>query len=366
MTTILHLSDIHRTPDRDGEVTNAVLVDSLMRDLERQSISMPDAIDIIVISGDLVQGVSVDAEDGSERLDAQYREAEAFLVELAERLVRGERERIVLVPGNHDINWQTSSASMKVFPATAKKYKELVTQLTGRSRFRWSWKTLDFFHIDKPELYAQRNSNYSEFVGKFYQGARGFSLKEEEQYSLYIYESMKISIVALNSCWHNDHLQQVGQIHAECIARAAQEIRARGISDYFLIAVWHHNVRGLPLDTGYLDYRCLEHLLDIGVRLGLHGHQHLNEVLSEQSRLLRGRRMLLVSAGSLCAGPKEIPSGERRSYNVIRISDQRDELRVDTRVSVSTDALVPIWTSADPAQVTTPIPAAAAGDGQLR
>jgi 3',5'-cyclic AMP phosphodiesterase CpdA len=77
--TILHISDLHRTPG--AEVTNDALLDSLERDRERHHREDPpiDNPDIIVVSGDLVHGVPQHAAGPAAHLSAQYNEAHSFL-----------------------------------------------------------------------------------------------------------------------------------------------------------------------------------------------------------------------------------------------------------------------------------------------
>ena len=41
--------------------------------------------------------------------------------------------------------------------------------------------------------------------------------------------------------------------------------------------------------------------------------------------------MAVISAGSLCAGPKELPTGVNRQYNVLEISDDSSSVRVHVR-----------------------------------
>ena len=111
--TILHISDLHRDPLHP--VTNGALIDSLVRDRGRHGDRRPAlrSIDLIVVSGDIVLGVDPTAEDATTSLVTQYDEASAFLSRLADELVDGDHERVVIVPGNHDISEVHFRASLK-------------------------------------------------------------------------------------------------------------------------------------------------------------------------------------------------------------------------------------------------------------
>jgi hypothetical protein len=96
--------------------------------------------------------------NADQELTAQYAEATEFLSTLAAELLNGDRQRIVIVPGNHDIDWQMSAQSMSELPPASgdELKKRLTNVMTGRSKIRWSWKSLSFFHISDPTLYARR------------------------------------------------------------------------------------------------------------------------------------------------------------------------------------------------------------------
>ena len=58
-----------------------------------------------------------------------------------------------------------------------------------------------------------------------------------------------------------------------------------------------------------------------GFRLGLYGHQHKAQVAPHQVWLPDQERMAVVSAGSLCAGASDLPTGTFRQYNVLEIAE---------------------------------------------
>src|SRR6266436_9626474 len=101
--SILHISDLHR--DADSKISNSALIESLRRDLDRcaseESIPYPN---LLVVSGDVVYGVDGRDAAADAKLNEQYDEAYELLDECTKSFLKGNRNRVVLVPGNHDVS----------------------------------------------------------------------------------------------------------------------------------------------------------------------------------------------------------------------------------------------------------------------
>ena len=85
--SIMHISNLHRDPR--NPISNEALLNSLIQDVENSSAEDP-AIpppQIIIVSGDIIQGTGKDAEKPDEVLREQYDQAEQFLGALADRLL---------------------------------------------------------------------------------------------------------------------------------------------------------------------------------------------------------------------------------------------------------------------------------------
>ena len=111
MPTLLHISDLHRTADphlSNDEILSAIESDS--RRWQAEGIPSPDAI---VVSGDLVQGANIGDVEADTKIKAQYAEAGEFLRNLADRFVESNLSRVIIVPGNHDVNWRRARAAME-------------------------------------------------------------------------------------------------------------------------------------------------------------------------------------------------------------------------------------------------------------
>ena len=85
--SIMHLSDLHRDPN--NPISNDALLNSLIQDVENSTTEEPSipAPQIIIVSGDIIQGTGKDTEKPDEVLREQYDQAEQFLVALADSLL---------------------------------------------------------------------------------------------------------------------------------------------------------------------------------------------------------------------------------------------------------------------------------------
>ena len=167
--SIMHISDLHRSP-RDS-ISNDELISALVHDRDRYvreepSIEAPQAI---VVSGDLIRGVPLRTEDFATRIEEQYFVAEEFLDELARRFLEGDRSRLIIVPGNHDVDWNTAFSALAPVPDDAIP-GDLRAELHAEdSLLRWDWKTRTLYRIGDPELYERRLDSFWRFFERFYE-----------------------------------------------------------------------------------------------------------------------------------------------------------------------------------------------------
>jgi len=218
--SILHLSDLHR--DLDEEVRNDWLLESLERDLERyedQNPSIPRP-SLCILTGDLVFGVKPDAVGGKAELVRQYAQAEEFLAGLADRLFHGDRERIVILPGNHDVSYADVMSSVQRIevPSTAENARLVAELFRPHSRLRWSWSDMCFFRITDESAYNGKFTLFAEFYARFYRGRRTFPLEPELQQNVFDFPDLGFCVLALNSAFDNDPLHRTGDLHPGCVA----------------------------------------------------------------------------------------------------------------------------------------------------
>lgn len=331
MFSILHITDLHRSmtdPISNSELLSALISDRDRYVREEPSIRAPDAI---VVSGDLIQGVLLGAADHEVQLAAQYEIAYQFIADLTDRFLGGDRSRVVIVPGNHDIDWNAAFAAMEEVDAGPAAPDLPSALYEPGSRYRWDWKGRRLYRIKDDEAYKRRLATFWSFFERFYFGVDGMlrvaSCSDANLYSL---DAGRIGVAAFNSCVGNDCFAVHGEIPREAVAQAHMDLKDEG-PWRLRVAVWHHDIEGPPNRVDYMDADIVRGMIGRGFRLGLYGHQHRLQITPQHARLLDDETMAIASAGSLCAGRWELPTGALRGYSIVEISDDYASARVHVR-----------------------------------
>lgn len=332
MFSILHISDLHRSP-RDP-ISNAELLSALVMDRERYVNEDPPirAPDAVIVSGDIIQGVPLRAPNAAVELANQYGVAEAFLRDVANQFVGGDHSRVVVVPGNHDIDWNVARSAMTLVGVEDAPANLAATLLVDESQYRWNWKTRELYHISDDARYASRLDAYWDFHDRFYAGVAGLlRVNRGADANLFSLCDGRIGVAAFNSCHGNDCFAFHGRIPGHVVAQTNMDLFAPPHAFDLHMAVWHHSVEGPPYRTDYMDVETVRAMIGRGFRLGLYGHQHRAQAAPHQVYLPDRETMGVVSAGSLCAGAEELPPGQHRQYNVIEIADDFQSVKVHVR-----------------------------------
>lgn len=297
--------------------------------------------DLIIVSGDIVQGIRADMPEPDRNLREQYREAIEFLGRLAEAFVDGNRNKVVVVPGNHDVSAYHFEQSLRRIDILADRKKELVTQLfSSGSQLRWSWSGFELYEIIDQALYTQRLAAFAEFYSEFYGGSRTYDLDPARQVDIFDFPEFDLVVAAFSSCHNNDLFNRQGAIHPACIADAGARLRMPSYQDRLRIAVWHHNAEGSPARVDYMDPDLIQNLIDRGFSLGFHGHQHRPQFLDTRFRHGTDRKIAVISAGTLCGGAS-VRHG--RSYNIIELDTSTRTGRLHVREMQNDNLSLPIW-----------------------
>jgi len=339
MPTFLHLSDLHRY--KADEVSNATLINGLISDFQRVSredrqVGEPDGA---VISGDLVRGLAPGEPGYPDDLAGQYDQALEFLRTFTAEFFNGDAAKVVIAPGNHDVDWTQSKAAMVEVAE-----KEIAAQLKGdlewalespEMGFRWDWKARKLMRINDARAYESRFRLYNETLGNFYRGAAlPLPYDPTVGHRNHIFCDRRIVVTAFNSCDQNDCFNRTGHIRTEDIEQAS--IDCRSYETDLNIAVWHHDIEGNPRRSDYLDIDTVRRLIDRGYQLGLHGHDHKSSVspvaISPVERVtFASDEMVVIGAGSLGADFTQLPPGHLRQYNVVILSEDFRSGRVLVR-----------------------------------
>jgi len=301
---ILHLSDLHFGTLDQANLWSNQLAEDLRNDL---SISQLDAL---ILSGDIA---NYSTED-------EYKAAEQFLHNLRQDFPLNS-EQIILVPGNHDLNWKLSKKAYKLIDRDdydgELKDGHYIEESASVIRVR-----------DEAE-YKQRFAHFSQFYETVKQ--KPYPLDYDQQYTLDHLKGQNLLILGLNSAWQLDHhYKSRASINTNALSNALTQIRRN--PDYkncLKIAVWHH-----PLDSAYsdriTDQGFLEQLAVNGFRFFLHGHIHKAETsLFRYDMSTNGRKLDRICAGTFGAPVREWVPGYPLQYNLLKLED--NQLTVYTR-----------------------------------
>ena len=326
MPTLLHISDLHRTSE--PHLSNDELLSAIASDATRWSGEGIPNPDLVVVSGDLVQGVSIGTPDPDSEIAAQYSEACGFLRHLAAEFVDSDRSRIVIIPGNHDVHWDRALNAMKPLATCPDGIARKAFQAS--SKVRWNWREKKAYEISNSDLYESRFKHFRQFRADFYAALDPSPLPHSNGDLVFFeYPSLELVIVGLAS-WHgNDCFCHVGEIESASLA-SSRELLA-GSNAPVAVAVWHHSVVGAPRANDYMDQRVIHKLIDFGFRVGLHGHQHYPGAAPFELCLPNLTSMAVVGAGSIAVGDSELPMGERRQFNIVVIDPDSNSITVHVR-----------------------------------
>lgn len=334
--SILHISDIHRGPNSDlNNLYESLVNDSIV--YEREGIEKPS---IIVVSGDIAEGAEGDRAEAI--IKQQYKEAGEFLEKLTTYFLNGEKRRLVMVPGNHDMNREMSKISMSEYELKKDDDPKFIKRQSNK---RWSWKNMKFYEITDEEAHAKRFDLFVDFYNSFYGEIRSITGNPETFSDVADLEDYGISFALFNSCYRLDHLRYCGEIYPASVTHLASKLRNLDRKGRLIVGVWHHHTQGLPEEDNYMDYRVLLSLVEHGVHIGLFGHQHFSQIINHYMNATDNRELLLISSGSLYGGHKQLVTGYSRQYNIIEVEIRgtEAEITLNVRKDNQPDYDIPSW-----------------------
>jgi 3',5'-cyclic AMP phosphodiesterase CpdA len=284
--TLLHVSDPqfgrnHRfgnlalPPDDTFDTLLARLGDDLQY-LEREHELRPD---LVVLSGDL-------AEWG---LKPEFDNLLPFVEGLIQ-LLKLPQNRVVLIPGNHDVNRKACEAYFNNCEADGEK---------PVAPFWPKWR------------------HYAQFFHRFYRDCPDITFTETEPWTLFAMPELKLVVAGLNSTMREshqaeDHYGYLGEAQLRWFADKLAPYRQEG---WLRIAALHHNIRRGPVadDENLRDAEDLQRWLGPSVNLILHGHTHDGRLdwLTPTIPILSTGSAAVVQK----ARPEEIPN----QYQIIQI-----------------------------------------------
>lgn len=346
--SIIQISDLHK----DSDFNYNQLIDSLKSDTANYVNLGIYPVRYIVVCGDLIQGTrNTDIAKGNQDIQRQYEEVSVFLHNLVDVFLNGDISRLIIVPGNHDVNRAVSSNSMKRIEASEQeKVQKSYWERYGKKQiYRFDWKTLSFMQIIDEKFYSSRFDSFVTFYNRFYSSiGRTFPVSPEEDASLIAFSNDKIAFACFNSCCQLDHLNAMGTINENAFHCIYGDLSSCYSNGYLMFGVWHHHIYGVPHRCDFMDMKITKSMACNHILVGLFGHQHRSEVVEELNDLaedIECDKMHLISSGTLFGSRKEMLPGVKRQYNLINVEIENGSanLEVFGREDKMNDAPYPIW-----------------------
>lgn len=346
--SIIQISDLHK----DSDFNYNQLIDSLKSDIANYANLGIYPVKYIVVCGDLIQGTrNTDIAKGNQDIQRQYEEVSVFLHNLVDVFLNGDISRLIIVPGNHDVNRAVSSNSMKRIDASEQeKVQKSYWERYGKKQiYRFDWKTLSFMQIIDEKFYTSRFDSFVTFFNRFYSSiGRTFPVSPEEDASLIAFPDDKIAFACFNSCCQLDHLNAMGTINENAFHCIYGDLSSCYSNGYLIFGVWHHHIYGVPHRCDFMDMKITKSMACNHILVGLFGHQHRSEVVEELNDLaedIERDKMHLISSGTLFGSRKEMLPGVKRQYNLINVEIENGSanLEVFGREDKMNDAPYPIW-----------------------
>ncbi|MFC5287625.1 metallophosphoesterase [Actinokineospora guangxiensis] len=326
---LFHISDVHFGPLRAGETGGAMsvhrfepdqntlslhetLADEFRAAIKREKCAPEDTT--VVVSGDLAYTGQQD----------EFDRVHDFLVALCAEITISPKQ-VVLVPGNHDIDWTAPKHDMG---RRFDNYLSFARKFYGKDLFHQLYPLVTWnFEVDK------RRPEPNELISFAKHGPYTF--------------------VGLNSCIFEDdqnHYGYVGLRQLNSVQRRLRDFSGDDGEDGIRVAVMHHHLHPYPealrsaskasdivldlstvRDAGIVEQR----LSRMGFSLLLHGHKHkpqLREtsVLNRDESTAHAARSLIVSGcGSTGVAEEGLEHNQSNHFAIIKLLRNRREAGVD-------------------------------------
>ncbi len=304
---ILHISDLHFGTKQDANRWYGQLADDLRRLLSQLEPNQSPHLDALIISGDMA----------NRSTPKEYAAAERFIHRLLPEFGL-QRHQIVIVPGNHDLNWDLSKQAYEIkeresYDGSLEEEKVLEKSIIVDG---------EYIHIPDETEYKRRFQYFSDFyknvIGKPYQ------LEYEQQYELRHFPEHDLLVLGLNSAWqinHDKKYRSRASINLDTLNNALEQIeKTPGYKKSKLkIAVWHHLLESQDEDR-IKDHDFMKLLAANNFRLVLHGH--INPTQAEYHYRMVSK-IDLIAAGTFGVPIRKWFPGYPLQYNLLKLQGKR-------------------------------------------
>jgi predicted phosphodiesterase len=298
---ILHLSDLHLESETQAQVYRTQLETDLIQELGIRR------LEYLVISGDIANHAT----------EEEYRAAFAMLDGLVKRFGL-DPNRIVIVPGNHDLNW---GLSKKAYPFV---YRDDLSTPLPEGRYIPAGDAGALLRDDL--LYCERFTHFNTHLYRRVYPSQDYPVEYADQVAWVERPEDRILFLGLNSCWEIDHhFRDRASIHVPALTRALDHLQDGTYDGWLKLAVWHHPVAGKEM----INDEFMQLLEVHGFQVCLHGHIH--EAIEGFHKYDDRRGIHIIGAGTFGAPARQQVTGIPLQYNLLTFDPQKGEITVQTR-----------------------------------
>ena len=206
----------------------------------------------------------------------EFEQASLIIKNLSQKIFI-DKDSILSVPGNHDINWKLAE----------------VASLVGDKNLKYN--------------------NYNKFA---IDSCNKYSAIETEYYNRFLDHRLGIEFLFLNSCEKEDHENHFGYVDTEKLVRSIVRDLGNGIEDYTKVCLCHHRLEPdgkIPNSIIDNSYEVETVLLENGYNLLFTGHIHENRC----HKLSRDEKSIIYSgAGSSGVDRSQRTDGIQNQYSI--------------------------------------------------
>jgi WD40 repeat protein/GTPase SAR1 family protein/predicted MPP superfamily phosphohydrolase len=298
---ILHLSDLHLGDIAQASVYRMQLETDLIQELNIRR------LEYMVISGDIAN------QSTKEEYDAAF-----MMVDGLVKRFGLDASRVVVVPGNHDLNWDLSESAYPFIPKR-KLPSPLPEDLYIPAGDLGSL-------LREDTLYRERFAYFNAHFYRRVYGGQDYPSAFAEQVLFFERPEDRILFLGLNSCWQLDHyFRDRANINMQALTRSLDRLQEGHYDGWLKIAVWHHPVTG----QHQMNDEFMQLLSVHGFQVCLHGHIH--ETIQGFYKYDDQRHINIVGAGTFGAPAKEQKTGIPLQYNLLTFDPENGEMTVNTR-----------------------------------
>lgn len=308
---IIHLSDIHLS-NENIEDLRLHYRSSLVTELK--SINEETEIDLIIISGDLVDkgGSSLNQIEGYENVKNPYDVFEKEFLDIVSKEIPFQKHKILFIAGNHDIQQnkidKVKEAGMKSILRDSKETNDLCRE----------------YEDNKDGLNIDRMQDYLDFEEQYHKNNSLLTYEFSTFESKVLYEraEQSIGIALINDSWRcgkgkvENHFMDANQLYrCLCFFEKSKTI--------FNIAVIHH-----PLDCFNKDEKeKIENIFhSSNFHLVLLGHEH-SQKFEEISRGIPNSKIIYIRGRSAFDKPHEREEDYISGFTIIDIDFTEKKLK---------------------------------------